>query len=267
MTVCAACGFTENTGRFCLRCGSPLAENAAGKKPDPDLSSSSAVISVSLSGSSSGMMYNSNSSHEEILEYDAEKGLWVVRISEKKAFATVKTQDIYRAPADMAGVLRDLIAGSGLQEDARKIPREARISPQVFDYSSGYSLTVWYRESPESRKPYRFSVNNEKIAIARKTAVAAEVRALFDRAAVPEALLSHEEIQLNISQPFFQMVQKPAQGSSGAPAPSAAKEPKRTFSSGTLAPDGSWTCSCGQSGLTGKFCYECGNRRPDPPQE
>ena len=28
------------------------------------------------------------------------------------------------------------------------------------------------------------------------------------------------------------------------------------------APANSWTCACGQSGITGKFCPECGKPRP-----
>jgi len=26
----------------------------------------------------------------------------------------------------------------------------------------------------------------------------------------------------------------------------------------------SWNCSCGQTGITGKFCSECGSKRPEP---
>ncbi len=29
-------------------------------------------------------------------------------------------------------------------------------------------------------------------------------------------------------------------------------------------PDNSWVCSCGKSGNTGKFCYECGSKKPEP---
>ena len=30
------------------------------------------------------------------------------------------------------------------------------------------------------------------------------------------------------------------------------------------APTNGWTCSCGQSGITGNFCPNCGSKKPEP---
>ncbi len=262
MIVCAECGFAENVGKYCLRCGYPLLQNDSGKKPGraPVLSPSGVLVSVSLSGHSSGMMYNSDSSHSQTLEFDSERGCWTVVISEKKAFASVKTKDIYRVPAGLPEEMRNLIIESGFQEAALTIPRDARFSPQVFDYSSGYSLDVWYRESPESRKPCRFDINNERIAIAGKTDFISAVRDLFDGAAIPGALICHEEISLGINQAFFQMGQKPeASKTAVSPADNESAGPE---AAPFFAADGTWTCPCGKSGLSGKFCPECGRGRP-----
>lgn len=55
------------------------------------------------------------------------------------------------------------------------------------------------------------------------------------------------------AQQLFQMGQQPAAqpaAPAAAPAPAAA------------APVSGWTCSCGQTGNTGKFCSECGKEKP-----
>ena len=54
------------------------------------------------------------------------------------------------------------------------------------------------------------------------------------------------------AQGLYQMgAQQPTQPASAAPAPQHA------------APAG-WSCSCGQIGITGKFCPECGAKKPEP---
>ena len=51
-----------------------------------------------------------------------------------------------------------------------------------------------------------------------------------------------------------QMGQQPMPGQNVAPAAAPAPEP--------TAPVAGWTCSCGQTGNTGKFCSECGKEKP-----
>lgn len=51
-----------------------------------------------------------------------------------------------------------------------------------------------------------------------------------------------------------QMGQQPMPGQNAAPAAAPAPEP--------AAPAAGWTCSCGQTGNTGKFCSECGKEKP-----
>ncbi len=54
------------------------------------------------------------------------------------------------------------------------------------------------------------------------------------------------------AQNLYQMgAQQQAAQPAPAPAPAA-------------APVGGWTCSCGQSGITGNFCPNCGSKKPEP---
>lgn len=58
------------------------------------------------------------------------------------------------------------------------------------------------------------------------------------------------------AQQLFQMGQQTAQQAAPAAAPAAATAPE------PAAPVAGWTCSCGQTGNTGKFCAECGKEKP-----
>ena len=49
------------------------------------------------------------------------------------------------------------------------------------------------------------------------------------------------------------LYQMGAQQQAAQPAPAA-----------PAAPAGGWTCSCGQSGITGNFCPNCGSKKPEP---
>ena len=52
------------------------------------------------------------------------------------------------------------------------------------------------------------------------------------------------------AQNLFQMGQQQAQAAQSAPAPAPTVQ--------------GWTCSCGQGGITGNFCPNCGSRKPEP---
>lgn len=58
------------------------------------------------------------------------------------------------------------------------------------------------------------------------------------------------------AQQLFQMGQQTAQQAAPAATPAAATAPE------PAAPVAGWTCSCGQTGNTGKFCAECGKEKP-----
>ncbi len=56
------------------------------------------------------------------------------------------------------------------------------------------------------------------------------------------------------TQPMQQPVQQPVQ-QPNAPQPAVQPAPQSADT---------WNCSCGQTGITGKFCPECGTKRPEP---
>ena len=60
------------------------------------------------------------------------------------------------------------------------------------------------------------------------------------------------------AQQLFQMGQQ--MGQQAAPVQNAA--PAAAPASEPAAPAAGWTCSCGQTGNTGKFCSECGKEKP-----
>lgn len=63
------------------------------------------------------------------------------------------------------------------------------------------------------------------------------------------------------AQNLFQMgAQQFAQAQQSAPTPSPADS---AASAGSVLTNG-WSCSCGQAGITGNFCPNCGNKKPEP---
>lgn len=53
-------------------------------------------------------------------------------------------------------------------------------------------------------------------------------------------------------------------GLNAAPDSPAIPEPVNPAAQPGIHADGTWTCTCGKSGLTAKFCPECGNAAPAP---
>ena len=319
MKKCHVCGFSENGGKFCNRCGTPLLENGAVEENAQDVKDATAtkaektgtgtktvpesgfrsmqtyreelspltpendLMEVCLSGHSSGMMYNSDSRFSitavwEPAAPDQDSGACTVTFKEKKPFAASETIEVYRGYPEMLREIRDILIRANFQEADRRIPDDARAGPQVFDYSSGYSLSFKWHPDPGSRRYHYFSINSEKITIAKKNDELKEIRDVLNSVKKEESLISREEKDLGINKTgvigMMGMTGDP--GSSGNQpmtgmlgmmkmnsSPENASQPQKTTFPGLKA-DGSWICpDCGETGLTGKFCWQCGRKRPD----
>ncbi|WP_406037393.1 hypothetical protein [Succinimonas sp.] len=324
MKTCHVCGFSENGGKFCNRCGAPLRENGApgenakdgevkegadqadtktastaedAKAPPPSggksmrsyreelppLTPENDLLEVCFSGHSSGMMYNSDSrfSITAVREPAAsgENGAsCAVTFKEKKSFALSETIEVYRGYPELLRDIRDILIRADFQEADRRIPDDAKAGPLVFDYSSGYSLSFKWRPDPGSPRYHYFSINSEKITIAKKNEELKEIRDLLNSAKKEECLIRREEKDLGINKSgiigMMGMTGDPGSGGNRPMtgmlgmmkmngAPDNSSQPQKTAFPGLNA-DGSWNCpDCGETGLTGKFCFECGRKRPD----
>ena len=63
---------------------------------------------------------------------------------------------------------------------------------------------------------------------------------------------------------LFRMAAEQNQAAAEQNRPSDKNQPSAEGNSGT-SPTAGWTCSCGQTGNTGKFCMECGRPKPEDP--
>ncbi|MBQ3682792.1 MAG: hypothetical protein II922_06900 [Succinimonas sp.] len=327
MKKCHVCGFSENGGKFCNRCGAPLRENGASgenardgeekegadpkaaaaetdattardaKAPPPSgfrsmrsyreelppLTPEDDLMEVCFSGHSSGMMYNSDSRFSIIAVREPaateENGAsCAVTFKEKKSFALSETIEVYRGYPEMLREIRDILIRADFQEADRRIPDDARAGLLVFDYSSGYSLSFKWHPDPGSRRYNYFSINSEKITIAKKNEELKAIRDILNSVKKEECLIQREEKDLGINKSgvigMMGMTGDPGSGGNRPMtgmlgmmkmngAPDNAAPPQKTAFPG-LNSDGSWNCpDCGETGLTGKFCFECGRKRPD----
>lgn len=282
MKKCHVCGYAENGGKFCNKCGAPLQENGdAGESAKdqkeaknekaappprpgsmreyrqelPALAPEAELLEVCISGHSSGMMYNSDSRFSISAAPDGDS--CSVTFKEKKSFAAVETKEVYRGYPDMLRDIRGILIEADFQEADRRIPDDARAGPLVFDYSSGYSLSFKWRPVPGNSRYEYFSINSDKIAIAKKNDDLKRIREVLNSAMKEESLILREEKDLNINRAgIIGMMTM-----TGAPAKTS--QPQKTLFPGMSAA-GSWTCpDCGETGLAGRFCCQCGRKRPE----
>ncbi len=249
----------------------------------PALAPEAELLEACISGHSSGMMYNSDSrfSITAVLDPAAteENGAsCAVTFKEKKSFALSETIEVYRGYPEMLREIRDILIRAAFQEADRRIPDDARAGPLVFDYSSGYSLSFKWHPDPGSRRYNYFSINSEKITIAKKNEELKAIRDILNSVKKEECLIQREEKDLGINNSgvigMMGMTGDPGSGGNRPMtgmlgmmkmngAPDNASQPQKTSFPG-LNSDGSWNCpDCGETGLTGKFCFECGRKRPD----
>ena len=119
---------------------------------------------------------------------------------------------------------------------------------QVLDYSSVSTITLTYDACQiGDRLPLTVCFSWEAVRQQNVTEVWEEIVGILKEGIVAERLLESSSEPNPYGNPF-------------GPANNERPENREPV----FAEDGSWTCpSCGKKGNTGKFCCECGSRKPD----
>ncbi|MBQ6654407.1 MAG: hypothetical protein IJM79_02660 [Erysipelotrichaceae bacterium] len=127
---------------------------------------------------------------------------------------------------------------------------------QVYDYSSSSSIELTYDDGQiGGDKPFTVFLNWEAVRQQNATDVWGEIVEIMRRGIDPQRLLDSRKEKNPYRNPFASLFNGKRDGDA---------EDKKTAAKSVCQKDGSWQCpECGAEGNTGKFCAECGSRRPE----
>ena len=267
--ICSECSAeNQQTERFCRTCGSPR-ETKAGmlmkrevwpedghyptltevreKKEDHG-----PLISVTMSSSSSGTMMGSYAkSSLELSRGDGEGRLvhMDMRVYEPVITSTYSAGDEVFEKMQALADRENLAAWSFLREDPEK-------KMVVYDYSSSAGITLVFDDTSVGGSPRETrSINYEAVSQQGGTEVWKEISDLLYGCIDPEKLLKTEQEPNPYRNPI---------GSFGPAVPSVSSGTVTVPFTYSVREDGTWTCpACGYSENKGRFCAECGSRRPE----
>ncbi len=278
--TCEKCGGV-NTGMFCLTCGEPGPSFRKARSRDtwpedshiPTLREvrkkeerHGPLTELEWSGSSSGMMMGSISKFSMRLFRENDEARLIDM--DMKTYGPVITRT-YAVDDGIFDKLERIIEKENLAAWGHlKVDQDKRMI--VYDHSSSSFLNLVFDDRGSGDEFLTsVSINGEAVSQQGGNEVWQAVTSLLKGCADPDKLL-FESTEPN---PYIGGI-VPGSGfsgfgfpGSGTADPSAGNgntgtpaEGKSTF---RIAEDGSWTCgTCGAAGNTGKFCAECGSRRP-----
>ena len=202
------------------------------------------LVGCSYSASSSGMMYNSNALYYISVDADDEGQLITLR---RKQSLQNETQSTYRSAADILALINALAERENMPAWGELEYRQEYV---VFDYSQSEGLTLYYDDTPTGgykktpvninaqavRQQGRGDVIKEFVDILEKGIDNAEV---IEEAAPTPPAPDMRGLML------FKDIDNTPKAEPKEPAP------------------GCWCCPCcGCVTNTGRFCCECGSKRP-----
>ena len=230
------------------------------------------VIAVETSTFESGMMYNSNIWRRQTIEKIPDKeGIVRVTLYRKQGDLPEQT-DIKEVASDIFSKIQEI-------SDRENLPcwNYAAIDPAlpreiVFDYTFNANINIYYDDSLITGAPRVMRTIGEAACKMGGKEVDKEISRLICECV--EA--SGAKIEVSAANPYLHTIDQANKQPEAIPFMGigmnqmAALQMQQTMdamragsntSPAKAQSNGPWNCSCGQTGLTGKFCPECGNPR------
>lgn len=232
------------------------------------------VVAVETGSSSSGMMMGSNESYYQTVEKIKDKeGYVLVTVKRKRGngpevISTEETASDILARVNEISVKENLPGWNYACADP-KIPVDTSMIPT--DYSSSGWLNIYYDDSLITGCPRAKRTIGEKACKMGGKDVDKTITGMINECVAKSGAKTElPEINpfMDPNMPPFSTAPNPMMGyigmgmAMGAGAGMDTSNTAATLSESVSNPDGSWDCSCGNKGITGKFCPECGQRRP-----
>ncbi|MBP5261033.1 MAG: hypothetical protein J6Z43_02755 [Clostridiales bacterium] len=227
------------------------------------------VVAVETYFFSCGMMYNSNQTTKQLIE---KTGDGLVRVTIRK-----KAGNLDEVSESRDNIKSDIFERIQEISDRENIPgwEYACIDPNIpvdrsmmpLDYSSSSSLTVMYDDTLITGAPRIRRTIGESACKLGGAEVDKEISELV------RDCVGLADIKLDMpGQNLFEMIGStpatvgvtPSMGPFAGMQQAQMQAMAQTMaqSPSTMGESGEWTCSCGTTGLTAKFCYNCGGPRP-----
>ena len=230
------------------------------------------VIAVETSTFESGMMYNSNIWRRQTIEKIPDKeGIVRVTLYRKQGDLPEQT-DIKEVESDIFTKIQEI-------SDRENLPcwNYAAIDPSipreiVFDYTFNANINIYYDDSLITGAPRVMRTIGEAACKMGGKEVDKEISRLICECV--EA--SGAKIEVSAANPYLHTIDQANKQPEAIPFMGigmnqmAALQMQQTMdamraesntSPAKAQSNGPWNCSCGQTGLTGKFCPECGTPR------
>ncbi len=211
------------------------------------------VVAVETHGFSMGMMYGSNQTTIRTIEKIPDKEGMVRVTVRKQAGDKPEVSESRECASDVFEKIQAISEKENLPcwHYVRRYPSKPDNRPVVMDYSSSYSISLFYDDSLITGHPKTKRTLDDNISYLGGAEVVNALRELVT-GCVETAGISLEMPQMTL---FDQARGMPVTA-----------DPKPLFPIGSMtmaaAPSTAWTCkNCGKTGLSSKFCPECGNAR------
>ena len=230
------------------------------------------VVAIETSTFENGMMYNSNIWRRQTIEKIPDKeGIVRVTLYRKQGDLPEQT-DIKEVASDIFSKIQEI-------SDRENLPcwNYAAIDPAlpreiVFDYTFNANINIYYDDSLITGAPRVMRTIGEAACKMGGKEVDKEISRLICECV--EA--SGAKIEVSAANPYLHTIDQANKQPEAIPFMGigmnqmAALQMQQTMdamragsntSPAKAQSNGPWNCSCGQTGLTGKFCPECGNPR------